>query len=66
MQLFHMDIDINYFLSKNESTTLVIKMDEQQVLKSIVNNCKTSDPDDILVSLFPRVFPISAHRASPS
>ena len=32
------------FLCKNESTTLVIKMDEQQVLKSIVNNCKTSDP----------------------
>ena len=32
------------FLCKNESTTLVIKMDEQQVLKSIVNNFKTSDP----------------------
>ena len=37
------------FLCKNESTTLVIKMDEQQVLKSIVNNCKTSDPTSRMI-----------------
>ena len=45
------------FLCKNESTTLEIKMDEQQALKSIVNNCKTSDPTSRMIFSVSASFP---------
>ena len=39
----HMAYFLNFY-----AITLVIKKDELQVVKSLVNNCKTSDPDYIV------------------